>query len=310
MISTTGTGTLGVKLSSAVTLDAATTINSNGGAVTFSSTVNDSVANTDALTVTAGSGLITFTGNVGHTTALASLAATSSNQIKIDGSNTTGGTQTYTGPVVIGGNDTLTTTNSAVDFTTTVDDSASNTHSLTVSAGSGLITFGNTVGGGTKLGSLGATSTTDIDLYGSVTTGGSQTYTGPVVIGGNDTLTTTNSAVTFNSTVDDSTSNTHSLTVSAGSGFVTFGGTVGATNKLASLAATSTTGIDINGSRHYRRHADLHRPGSYRRQRYADHHQQRRRFHQHHQWQPPATRIHLPSAQAAASSPSAERSAA
>src|SRR4029077_19400944 len=98
------------------------------------------------------------------------------------------------GPAVIGGNDTLTTTNSAVNFVSTVDDGTSNTHSLTVSAGSGLVTFGGAVGT-TKLASLAATSTTGIDLNGSVTTGGSQTYTGPAVIGGNDTLTTTNSAV-------------------------------------------------------------------------------------------------------------------
>src|SRR5208337_627162 len=102
-------------------------------------------------------------------------------------------------------------------------------------------------GGGAKLASLAATSSTDVDINGNVTTGGTQTYTGPVLIGANDTLTTTNSAVDFTSTVDDSSSNTHGLTVSAGSGLITFGGAVG-TTKLASLAATSSTDIDVNGN--------------------------------------------------------------
>src|SRR5581483_1820629 len=104
-------------------------------------------------------------------------------------------------------------------------------------------TFGVTVGT-TEQASLSATSTTGIDLKGSVTTGGTQTYTGPAVIGASDTLTTTNSAVDFTSTVNDATSNTRSLTVSAGSGLTTFGSSVG-TTELASLSATSTTGIDL-----------------------------------------------------------------
>ena len=224
------------------------TLTTTNSAVDFNSTVDDSTSNTHSLTVSAGSGLVTFGGTVGGGTKLASLAATSTTGIDLNGNVTTGGTQTYTGPAVIGGNDTLTTTNSAVDFTSTVNGGTSNTHSLTVSAGSGLITFGGTVGGVTALASLAATSTADIDINGSVTTGGTQTYTGPVVIGGNDTLTTTNSAVDFTTTVDDSTSNTHSLTVSAASGLITFGSTVGGGTKLASLSATSTTDIDLYGS--------------------------------------------------------------
>src|SRR5208337_4232730 len=99
----------------------------------------------------------------------------------------------------------------AVDFTSTVDDSSSNTHGLTVSAVSGLITFGGAVGGNAKLASLAATSSTDTDINGNVTTGGTQTYTGPVLIGANDTLTTTNSAVHFTGTVDGTSSGAQSL---------------------------------------------------------------------------------------------------
>jgi len=231
-----------------VTIEGNDVLTTTNSAVDFASTVNDSASNTHSLTVSAGSGLITFGSTVGATNKLASLAATSTTDIDINGNVTTGGTQAYTGPVLIGANDTLTTTNSAVDFTSTLDDSSSNTHALTVSAGSGLVTFGGVVGGNAKLASLAATSSTDIDVNGNVTTGGTQTYTAPVLIGANDTLTTTNSAVDFTSTVDDSSSNTHGLTISAGSGLVTFGGAVGGNAKLASLAATSTTDIDVNGN--------------------------------------------------------------
>ena len=96
----------------------------------------------------------------------------------------------------------------------------------------------DTVGGGTKLGSLSATSTTDIDLYGSVTTGGTQTYTGPAIIEANDTLTTTNSAVDFTSTVDGSSSGTQSLTVSDGTGGTTFTGKIGNGTPLQNLSIT------------------------------------------------------------------------
>ena len=52
------------------------------------------------------------------------------------GSNvTTGGNQTYSGPVVLGGNSTMTSTNSPVDFTSTVD----GTHTLTVADGNALL---------------------------------------------------------------------------------------------------------------------------------------------------------------------------
>ena len=221
--------------------DTLTTTNST---VTFTSTVDDASSNTHALTVNAGSGLITFGGVVGGNAKLASLAATSSTDIDVNGNVTTGGTQTYTGPVIIGANDTLTTTNSAVDFTSTVDDASSNTHALTVSAGSGLITFGGIVGGSAKLASLAATSSTDIDINGNVTTGGTQTYTGPVVLGANDTLTTTNAAVDFTSTVDG----THTLTIAQGSGLTTFGGNVGGGTALSTINDSGTGTIDLNGN--------------------------------------------------------------
>ena len=61
-------------------------------------------------------------------------------------------------------------------------------YSLTVTAGTGTLTFGGTVGA-TELASLAVTGPTTLD--GSVTTGGNQTYNTAVTIGGNDTLTTT-----------------------------------------------------------------------------------------------------------------------
>ena len=92
-------------------------------------------------------------------------------------------------------------------------------------------------------GTLSVTGPTTLDA--NITSSGSQTYNSAVTIGANDTLTTTNSAVDFVSTVNDATSNTHSLTIAAGSGTVTFGSAVGAT-ELASLAVTGPTTLDGN----------------------------------------------------------------
>src|SRR5439155_22492803 len=67
-----------------------------------------------------------------------------------------------------------------------------------------------------------------------------------VVLGNSITLTTTNAPVLFTSTVDATTSGIEGLTVAAGTGSVTFGGAVGGTTALASLAVTGPTTLDAN----------------------------------------------------------------
>ncbi len=123
----------------------------------------------------------------------------------------TGGTQSYSGPVTLAAATTLTTTDSAVTFGSTVDGA----QALTVSTGSGAITFTGVVGGTTALGALTLNSTgvttfsaavtaasVTTNAGGStaingatITTTGAQTYNDAVTLGAGTTLTTTDSAV-------------------------------------------------------------------------------------------------------------------
>ena len=158
--------------------------------------------------------------------------------ITIDGNITTSGAQTYTGPVVLGGNATLTTTNTAITFDSTVNGD----YALVADSGIAAIGFDGTVGGSTALASLATTGTTGtITLGGNVTTVGTQTYTGPVVLGASDTLVTTNSEVDFTGTVNATSNGGQSLTVNSGTGGTVFGSTIGATHTLLNLSLTGDT---------------------------------------------------------------------
>ncbi|BFI96593.1 MAG: hypothetical protein RSP_21030 [Rhodanobacter sp.] len=278
----TGTSTLGGDITTSgaqtyngnVLLSSGVTLATTNSAVDFTGTVDSATSTAEDLTVSAGSGAVTFGGAVGGTHALgalivngtgatsfgavdASSLSTNTGTSTLGGDITTSGAQTYNGNVLIGSGVTLTTTNSAVDFTGTVDSATSTAEDLTVSAGSGAVTFGGAVGGTHALGALvvngtGATSFGAVDasslstntgtstLGGDITTSGAQTYNGNVLIGSGVTLTTTNSAVDFTGTVDSATSTAEDLTVSAGSGAVTFGGAVGGTHALGALIVNGT----------------------------------------------------------------------
>src|SRR5439155_3468133 len=130
----------------------------------------------------------------------------------LDANVKTSGAQTYNSAVTLGNTVTLATTNSPVDFASTVDGA----FGLTVNAGSGTVTFGGAVGGTTPLASLAVTGPTTLDA--NVTTSGAQTYHSAVTLGGTATLLTTNAAIDFASTVDGDLD----LTVNAGTGPATF----------------------------------------------------------------------------------------
>ena len=114
-----------------------------------------------------------------------------------------------------------------------VNDSAPNTHSLTVT---GSASFGGIVGS-TALNSLHVTVATTINTT-AVTTSTTQAYDGATTIGGNANLSGT--TVTFGSTVDDSSIGAHALTVT---GSASFGGIVGST-ALKSIHVTVSTTIN------------------------------------------------------------------
>ena len=68
---------------------------------------------------------------------------------------------------------------------------------------------------------------------------GGQTYNSAVTVGGNDTLTTTNSAVDFAGTLDGTSSGAQSLTVNSGTAATTFGGKIGGNDPLDNLTVTA-----------------------------------------------------------------------
>jgi filamentous hemagglutinin family protein len=89
-----------------------------------------------------------------------------------------------------------------------------------------------------------------INLAANITTKGSQTYNGAVVINNASgiSLTSTNSSISFGSTVDSATGNNYGLTISNGSGTTVFGGAVGATTSIGGLTLNGTGTITLNGN--------------------------------------------------------------
>ena len=142
---------------------------------------------------------------------------------------------TFNSAVTLGASDSIATSGGPVDFASTVNDGTSNTHSLTVNAGSGTVTFGSTVGS-TGLASLTVTGPTTLD--GSVTTGSGQTYNSAVTLGADSTMTAGSGTMTFGSTVGGD----HNLTATAPT--FSFGGAWGGT-PLADVSLTSTNGLTL-----------------------------------------------------------------
>ncbi len=179
---------------------------------------------------------------------------------------TTTGSQTFDGKTTLTANVTLTGTN--VTFGDFLNSDAEETKRVLVvnTSGSGVTTFGSTVGGVFDLASLTTNADGSVVLGGSVTTSGSQTYNDAVSISGNRTL--SGSTITLvesvtnggsNLTVNGQTINIlggitgggGNITLNASSGGIyvkegitTFGaGTI----KMSSIAGGSNEGILIEG---------------------------------------------------------------
>ena len=151
---------------------------------------------------------------------------------------TTVGTQAYNNAVVLGESTVLTTTTGDVIFGNTINGA----FNLDIVAG-GSTTFGGAVGmaPGSVLKSL-TVNATSINLNGgAINTTLSQTYSNPVVLGNATILTTTTGDIIFGSTING----VYDLSITAG-GSTTFGGEIGTTTPLSSLAVNSTISTNIN----------------------------------------------------------------
>ncbi len=234
-------GSASVSFAGPVSLASSVTINTStgNGAITFgsSSTING----VQSLTLTAGTGTVTFSAEVGGSIPLTNLAFGSAGLINI-GSNitvTVASPLTFTAPVNLTGNSTITSNGANITFSSTINGA----HILAIAAGSGTITFSSAIGGITPLAILTAASTSSINVQGNITTsGGAITMTGPVAIANSPTFDTTSSAlaganISFSSTLNGATA----LTLLGGTGgTVTFTGIVGGAAALTSLSVTSS----------------------------------------------------------------------
>ncbi|MFM8251744.1 MAG: beta strand repeat-containing protein, partial [Planctomycetota bacterium] len=172
--------------------------------------------------------------------------------------STQGGSLTFTRPVVLGADVTITTVsgtgNGAVTFqgSLNADDAANQNRSLTINSGTGAVTF-LSIGDTQALASLNVTAgsirlnnaTVKLNDAGGQTS----TFNGAVQLGANvvldmATATTANNLV-FTSTVnaDNATTNDRTLTVNATGGTVTFQGIVG------SAATTALSDFDVTAAK-------------------------------------------------------------
>jgi autotransporter-associated beta strand protein len=209
--------------SGAVTLtaDAALT----GSLVSFGSTVDAAATGGPGLTIT---GNATFSAPVGSAHALRQLAVSGSTALGA-GPVTTTATQAYGTATTLGKDTTL--TGSLVSFAGTLDATAVGAQGLTVTGGA---SFGGAVGGAQALKALSVSGATSLGA-GQVITTTTQTYTGPLTLTADDTL--TYSLLTLGSTVDAATAGGQGLTLN---GNAAFPAAVGQAQPLKSLAVHGT----------------------------------------------------------------------
>jgi len=164
-----------------------------------------------------------FGGAVGGLAPLTSLSVSGASALD-GGAISTTGAQTYTGAVTLGTDVVL--TGSTMTFSGAVDGA----HAISIT---GDPTFDAAVGASTPLASLSIVGPSTLD-GGTITTSGTQTYTGAVVLGADTTL--TGSTMTFNGTVDGA----YALSIMGGA---LFGPAVGSVTPLTSLSVSGSSGF-------------------------------------------------------------------
>ncbi len=147
-----------------------------------------------------------------------------------------GGNQTYTGSVVLAGNETVTSDTGNIGFGGPINGS----FALSLFATSGTVSLGD-VGTTTKLASL-LVDPALILLDGTTYhTAGNQIYSQAVTLGADATLTSDTGNVAFANTIDGA----HGLSVTASAGTVTVAGIIGETTALTDLSLNGHSGITV-----------------------------------------------------------------
>ena len=193
-------------------------VTSGAGSATLNADGNLTVNNN----VNAGSGGISLTGATGITYNAGTIQTANNGSIGFNSATTLG---------------TSLTTNSGSGDTSFMSTITGGANALVVNS-TGTTLFNSTVGSASLTTNAGGTT----QLNGNVTTSGAQTYNDAVVVKSGIALTTTDSALSFASTIDGQAGAINSLAASTGSGAITAVGTIGGTQALGSLALNSSSG--------------------------------------------------------------------
>lgn len=206
-----------------------------------------------SLTLNAGNGTLGLLDVGGSTVGSTGGLALTASTITLNGSlySTSGAAQSFNSPVVLGATPTFISTNQAIAFTSTVNATVAGSQGMTLNAGTGAVTFSNTVGATNALGDVEIINSGNINLNGSsiFTKNGAIDFLagGPVILGTNVALSSTNTgtgaAIEMGGTIDGA----QTLTINAGVGAVNIASIIGGSSALSTLQITGNGGITLAG---------------------------------------------------------------
>ncbi len=239
----------------------------SGGALTQSGVITQA-ASAGAATFTAGAFAITLANASNDFTGSVSLSNSGANNVSLRDANAldlgtvsvgsgtftvqSGGALTQSGVITqaasagaatfTAGANAITLTNSSNDFTGAVSLSNSGANNVALTDANALTLDSFTLGSGTF-----TATGTSVTLSGDITSTGSQTYNGAVLVGGATvTLAAGTGALSLNGTVNSSAAGTHHLVLNS-TGLTTLSGAVGTTTALTSLTTNSGGTTALNG---------------------------------------------------------------
>ena len=240
----------------AITLVADLTLDTSAsnGAITLNQAIDAQAAGMQGLTLTAGTGAVTFTKDVGATTSLKDLTITGGAGSTVFGTTaavsvTTQVNQIYDGAVELAQDTTLASTNGNIELKGSVDSGAT-ARVLTVNAGTGKAILNTNIGATKTVSDLVVTGGGGIELGGVFKLAKNANFKNAVTLVADLTLDTSasNSDITLNQAIDAQAAGMQGLTLTAGTGAVTFGGNLGATKSLKDLTVTGGTGTTVFGT--------------------------------------------------------------
>lgn len=255
-----------------------------GASLTLNTPIDaDAEVNNRMLTLDAGSsGTVSLNGAIGSTERLWRLEVSEAASTVTTASVSTATDQIYTSDVSLGGNmitgdallqidggltvtaDATLSTGAgagAININGTIDDGTADTHTLTLDAGTGLVSLGGNVGATTRLDGFTVTSGAGVDWGGNsldVASGGVQ-ITPDITLNGNLVVSTASSAVNFGN-IEDNAPNSHTVEINTGGADVTLNsvGDVSAVNYIqvnggtihlnGDMNAQGIGGIDLTGA--------------------------------------------------------------